>query len=100
MRAPPPPTPDDVHWGVDPAAQNGAAPTARNASIYRTVVLAYILAVSIPPVGLIMGAVIAIRFGKPTSRHGVLIIAVSIAAAVVWAAIIAGGALNTPSTDF
>jgi hypothetical protein len=100
MRAPPPPTPDDVHWGVDPAAQNGAAPAVRNASIYRTVVLAYILAVSIPPVGFIMGGAIAIRFAKRTSRHGVLIIAVSIAAAVVWAAIIAGGALNTPSTDF
>ena len=100
MRAPPPPTPDDVDSSADPAAQNGAVPTARNASIYRTVVLAYILAVSIPPVGVIMGAAIAIRFGTPTSRHGVLIIAVSIAAAVVWAAIIAGGALNTPSTDF
>jgi hypothetical protein len=72
----------------------------RTARIDRTVVLAYILAVSIPPVGFILGAVVAIRFGKPTSWHGALIITVSIVAALVWAAIIAGGALSTPSTGF
>jgi heme A synthase len=94
------PTPDDAHWGANPAPQNGSAPTVRSARIDRTVVLAYILAVSIPPVGFILGAVVAIRFGKPTARHGALIITVSIVAALVWAAIIAGGALNTPSTDF
>lgn len=86
-------------WHADPPAQNGSAPTVRTASAYRTVVLAYILAVSMPPIGFILGAVVALRFGKPTSKQGAWIMAVSIAAAVVWAVIIAGGALNTPSTD-
>ncbi len=71
-----------------------------SASTDRFVVLAYIIAVSMPPIGLILGLTLAIRYDKPASRHGVAVIAVSIVAALVWAAIIAGGALNTPSTDF
>jgi hypothetical protein len=53
-----------------------------------------------PPIGFVLGIILAIRFDKPASKQGVWVIAVSIVAAAVWAAIVAGGALNTPSTDF
>ncbi len=73
---------------------------ARNSSAYRFVVLAYILAVSMPPIGFVLGLILAIRFDRPASKQGVWVIALSVVAALVWTAIVAGGALNTPSTDF
>jgi hypothetical protein len=81
-------------------SQNGRAPMGQRASASRLVVLAYIVAVSMPPIGFILGLIVAIRFDKPASKQGVWVIALSVVAALVWIAIIAGGALNTPSTDF
>jgi hypothetical protein len=72
----------------------------QSASAYRLVVLAYIIAASMPPIGLILGLILAIRFDKPTSKQGVWVIAVSFVAAIIWTAIIAGGALDTTSSDF
>jgi hypothetical protein len=63
-------------------------------------VLAYIIAVSMPPIGFILGLILAIRFDRPASKQGVWVVAVSVVAALVWAVIIAGGALNTTSSDF
>jgi hypothetical protein len=100
MRASSRPPSDDARGAAPFASQNGRAPKGQSASAYRFVVLAYIVAVSMPPIGFILGLVLAIRFDKPTSRHGVWVIAVSIVAALVWTAIVAGGALNTPSTNF
>jgi hypothetical protein len=71
-----------------------------SASAYRFVVLAYIIAVSMPPIGFVLGLILAIRFDKPASKQGVWVIALSVVAALVWTAIVAGGALNTPSSDF
>ena len=68
--------------------------------MYRLVVLSYIMAVSMPPLGVILGIVVAIRSPRMTSKHGVWIIVVSILAALVWIPIILSGAFSTPSTDF
>lgn len=87
-------------WAASHPSRNGSAPTVWSVTAYRMVVLAYILAVSIPPIGFTMGVVIAIRFEKPASRQAVWIIALSIVAAIAWVAIIAGGALNFSDTDF
>jgi hypothetical protein len=100
MRAPSRPPSEDARGAAPSGSQNGRVPQGQSASAYRFVVLAYILAVSMPPIGLILGLVLAIRFDRPASKHGVWVIAVSIVAALVWIAIVAGGALNTPSTDF
>jgi hypothetical protein len=81
-------------------SQNGRAPMGQSASAHRVVVLAYILAVSMPPIGFVLGLILMIRLDKPASKQGVWVIAVSVVAALVWTAIVAGGALNTPSTDF
>jgi hypothetical protein len=100
MRAPSRPPFDDARWPAPVGSQNGRAPIGRSASAYRLVVLAYIVAFSMPPIGFVLGLIIAIRFDRPASRQGVWVIAVSIVAALIWTAIVAGGALNTPSTDF
>jgi hypothetical protein len=71
-----------------------------NTTIDRFVVLAYITAVSMPPIGFFMGIAFALRSSKVGSKHAPWIIAVSVIASVVWALIIAGGALSTPNTDF
>jgi hypothetical protein len=99
MRAPSPPS-DDVRRSARSGSQDGRAPIGQSASAYRFVVLAYIIAVSMPPIGLILGLFLAIRFDRPASKHGVWVIAVSVVAALAWAVIIAGGALNTSNSDF
>lgn len=86
--------------GHRPGSQNGAAADAETASAYRLVVLAYILAVSIPPIGLGLGIAVALRSSKTISKHGGWIIALSILAALAWVVIIGSGALNTASTDY
>jgi hypothetical protein len=99
MHAPSPPS-DDAPRTARRGSQNGRVPTGQSASAYRFVVLAYIIAASMPPIGFIMGLILAIRFDKPASKQGVWVIAVSVVAALVWVVIIAGGALNTTSSDF
>jgi hypothetical protein len=99
VHAPSPPS-DDAPRTARLGSQNGRAPIGQSASAYRVVVLAYIIAVSMPPIGFILGLILAIRFDKPASKQGAWVIAVSVVAAVVWAVIIAGGALNTTSSDF
>jgi hypothetical protein len=99
MHAPSPPS-DDPPRTARLGPQNGRTPTGQSASAYRLVVLAYIIAVSMPPLGFVLGLILAIRFDKPASKQGVWVIAVSIVAALVWVVIIAGGALNTTSSDF
>ncbi len=68
-------------------------------SIRRLVVLGYITAVAMPPVGLIMGVVLAIRLTKPDSRRGLWIIALSIVATIVWVLALVTGVLNPNSQD-
>jgi hypothetical protein len=95
-----PPTPDDERWDADYASRNGAASNVRRDSVHRLVVLAYITAVSMPPLGFVLGIVVAIRSAKMNSKHGAWIIVVSIIASLVWILIITSGALSTASTDY
>lgn len=90
-----PPTPDAY------TSTNGSASNARRASANRVLTLAYIMAVSMPPIGLGLGIVILmVRSSTLRSRHGVWIIAISILASIIWILIIVSGALNTTTTDY
>ena len=98
---PPSPTPDDGRNTSACASRNGAAAAnVRSDSLYRVIVLGYILAAAMPPLGLILGIGVAVRTTKVNARQGLWIIVVSIVASGVWAVIILSGALSTPSTDF
>jgi general stress protein CsbA len=67
-------------------------------SIQRLVVLGYITAVAMPPVGVVLGIVLVIRFTAAESKHGMWIIAISIVALVVWYLLLTSGFVNT-TTD-
>lgn len=84
----------------DYPSPNGASDRAWAQSFLRLVVVSYILAVAMPPLGFVLGVVVARRGARVRSRHGVLIILVSIVAAAIWALIIASGALKTTDTSF
>jgi hypothetical protein len=73
---------------------------SRSAGVRRLVVLAYILAISIPPAGLILGIALSLRFRSYYSKHGVGVIVLSIIASIVWIVVITSGALTTPTTGY
>jgi hypothetical protein len=74
------------------------SPKVAGESIQRLVVLGYITAVAMPPVGLIMGIVLAVRLTKPSARQGLWIIVVSIVAVIGWVIAVATGLLDPNST--
>jgi len=99
MSSPRPPTRDGSRWTAGRASNNGAAANASSESIQRLVVLGYITAVAMPPVGLILGLLLALRLSKPNSKRGIWIIVLSIIASIVWILLLATGALNPNSND-
>lgn len=99
MSFPRPPTRDGSRWTAGHPSNNGAAASASSESIQRLVVLGYITAVAMPPVGLILGLLLALRLGRPNSKRGIWIIVVSIIASIVWVLLLATGALNPNSND-
>jgi ABC-type dipeptide/oligopeptide/nickel transport system permease component len=77
---------------------NGAPPDVLSDNLRRLVVLGYITAVAIPPVGFILGIVIAVR-RRAAYKHGLAMIAVSIVAAVIWVLLLGSGVLTSTSSD-
>lgn len=69
----------------------------RRESEYRFVVLSYIVAAAMPPVGLILGIVVSIRLTGASRRHGLWIILVSLIASLVWILVFSSGALTATS---
>ena len=76
-----------------------APQTNPDLAAWRLVVLGYILAITIPPAGLILGAVLARRPSTVHARHGWVIIVVSVIATVVWFVIFNSGIADTSSND-
>jgi hypothetical protein len=99
MSATTPPTPDGEDWTVDHASSNGARATVRSDSPDRLVVLGYITAVAMPLIGLVLGIVVATRPGKANSKHGALIIGLSIIGSIVWFLVFTSGVLTDSSND-
>jgi hypothetical protein len=86
--------------GPDYPSSNGATDKAWNQSFLRLVVVSYILAVAMPPLGLVLGVVVSVRGRRAKSRHGLLIILVSVVAAGAWVVVISSGALTATNSDF
>jgi hypothetical protein len=93
-----PPIQDGGRWDADYAKTNGASANVPSDSIQRLIVLGYICAVAMPPVGFILGILLYVRLTKPNSKRGVWIIVVSVIAAIVWVLALATGLLN-PNTN-
>jgi hypothetical protein len=73
---------------------------ARGSGVGRLVALAYILAISLPPLGLALGVALSVRFRGRYSRHGLAAIVLSIVVSVVWIVILTSGTLNKPTTGY
>ncbi len=69
-------------------------------SVRRLVVLGYITALAMPPLGFVLGLFTAIRVDRPHSRHGVWIMALSVAAAGLWVLLLTSGALNATGSGY
>jgi hypothetical protein len=62
-------------------------------------VLGYIVAITLPPFGFILGIFLAARRPRPLSRHGLWILLISIVAAGIWVLVLTSGVLTSTSTD-
>jgi hypothetical protein len=78
---------------------NGSRPYSQPTALQRGVVVGYILAVALPPVGLVTGLVLMLS-PRLRSRHGAWIVLLSIAAGVVWALLIGAGALKDTNQGY
>jgi hypothetical protein len=99
MSATPPPTPTGESLPPGYLSRNGSTSNAELQKAWRLVVLGYIMAVAIPPGGLMLGIVLARRDSRPHARHGLVIIAVSIVATLVWFLLFNSGIADTSSND-
>jgi hypothetical protein len=80
-------------------SRNGARADADVLAERRMLALAYITAATIPPVGFIIGMIVMFRPGRRLSKHGLWVVAISIAAAIVWVLLLTSGVLDTSTTD-
>ena len=83
-----------------PPPHNNGAARPRSDGALKLVVLGYITAVAMPPIGAVLGIVIAVRVRKRLSRHGVWIIALSVIASVLWVLVLTSGALSVSETNY
>jgi hypothetical protein len=86
-------------WTTEHASSNGASARAPSAGPSRLVVLGYITAFALPLLGLVLGIAIATRPARATSRHGRLIIGLSIVASVIWVLVFTSGVLTSTTND-
>ena len=95
MSSPTPPT----YNGSRPGAEYGRGRLARlsGESIQRVVVLGFITAVAMPPIGFVLGLLLAVRLEGSDSKRGRWIIAVSVIAAILWVVTLATGVVNPNS---
>jgi hypothetical protein len=67
--------------------------------VTRLVVVAYILAIAVPPLGFGFG--IVLTFARSVrSRHGPWIVLLSVIGGVIWAVLIGGGALTATNQGY
>ncbi len=75
------------------SSNNGTRPRLDQSTRQRVLVVGYILAVAMPPLGFAIGIVLALS-ARLRSRHAVWIVLLSIVAAGIWLLMINAGALK------
>jgi hypothetical protein len=81
------------------SSNNGSRSRSREVTTQRLVVVGYILAVAMPPLGFAVGLVLMLSAGV-RSKHGVWVVLVSIVAAGIWALLISSGALTATNQGY
>ena len=80
-------------------SDNGSRSRSKQVTVERLIVVGYILALAMPPIGFAIGFVLVLS-PSVRSRHGVWIVVVSIVAAVIWALMISAGALKETNQGY
>jgi hypothetical protein len=75
------------------SSDNGTRPHSEPATIQRVLVVGYILAVAMPPLGFAIGLALMLS-ARRRSRHAAWIALLSIVAAAIWVVLINAGALK------
>jgi hypothetical protein len=83
----------------DPASRNGSTSRSTIVTIQRLVVVGYITAVAMPPIGLVLGIVLTLR-ARVKSRHGPWIVLASVIGTLIWALLISSGALTATNQGY
>jgi hypothetical protein len=101
MAAPEPPSAaaEPPSAAAERPSKNGARSAVEEARQWRLVVLGYITAITLPPIGIVLGIALATRRGTAQARHGALIIAISVVATVVWFLVFNSGIADTSNND-
>jgi hypothetical protein len=81
------------------SSNNGSRSRSREVTTQRLVVVGYILALAMPPLGFAIGLVLMLSAGV-RSKHGVWVVLVSLVAAVVWGLMISSGALTATNQGY
>jgi hypothetical protein len=81
------------------SSNNGSRPHPDPTTIQRIIVVGYILAVAMPPLGVVIGLGLLLS-ARVRSRHGAWIVLLSIGAAVIWAVVISAGALKDTNQSY
>ena len=79
--------------------KNGSRPYSAPTAHQRAIVLGYILAVAVPPLGFGMGVVLMLS-PRLRSKHGAWMVLISIVATVIWALLIGAGALKDTNQGY
>ena len=81
------------------SSNNGSRRYPEQPTLQRVVVVGYILAVAMPPLGCGVGLVLILS-ARLRSKHGAWIVLVSLVAAAVWALVISSGALKDTNQGY
>ena len=80
-------------------SDNGSRSRSKQLTVERLIVVGYILALAMPPIGFAIGLVVMLS-PSVRSRHGVWIVVLSIVAAVIWALMISACALKDTNQGY
>lgn len=84
----------------DSASRNGSTRNAPGVTLQRLIVLGYVTAIGMPPIGLILGIVLAVGPARFRSRHGLAIIGASIVGVLIWIVIVSSGSLTSTNQSY
>lgn len=80
----------------DPASRNGSPPRPTTSTVQRLVVVGYITAIGMPPIGFSIGIVLMLA-ARVRSKHGPWIVLASVIGVLIWILVVNAGTLS--STD-
>jgi hypothetical protein len=83
----------------DPASSNGSAPRPTASTVQRLVVVGYITAIGMPPIGFIIGIALMLA-ARVRSKHGLWIVLASVIGVLIWILVVNAGTLTATDQSY